>query len=460
MEHLILASLLCFWFVLLGFPRTYLTVLFFVAPLHGLFVRVGLDLDFFKAGLLVSPLLALHGITWRPLRFIARPLLLLATCAGLLFAWQFLSQEITEYDILRQFDVDQRMAISLLLWLSRLFLVVLIASLARGLADVERWVGSYVAGVVLVCGYGLLQEGSFLLTGDPITGIVRDGLLGTSQDFSTVEFGGLQLLRVHSLSREPKDLALFCCPVIGWLISRMFIQRRTLKTYALACTVVLSAFLTFSSSLIMIFPAILVCAIPKIRRRYSWVLLATIVLASAPLFWRIAEVRVFERFLKGVDLLQESRERPALQFVQDHVPRSLLGYGVGSQAFLLPAYMPVYYRQVTYETSSLSGVDSLAVGLLVDLGVPGALLMLLIAMKVLRSPELKTSRGLPLRAALWGSLVAAIPLNPDLRNAVLWLFLGVACALWFQERQSARRAGAWVFQRVAAEASAGRASSS
>lgn len=397
-----------------------------MAPLHGLFVREGIDIDLFKAGLLMSPLLCVYDIKLQRLRSFVRPLLLLVVCGGLLFWWQVMTGELAAYEPRL---AHQRMATGLGMWLLRILTVGLIVSLSRGFKDLRAWGWSYVAGVLTVCVYGLMQQGYFLWAGDPITPIYRDGLLGASTDFSAIDVGGLHLLRIHSLSREPKDLALFCCPAIGWLISQTFLGARSVRNCFLLGVVLLTASLTFSSSFLLILPLILLGALSATRLGNSRLLLfVAVLMAIAPLIWKVSEVRVFERFTRTEDLLQESRERPALQFMKDRFPRSLLGFGVGSQAIFLPSYMPRYYSLLSAEPSDKAGMDSLALTLLVDLGVSGVLLALWIALRVLRSQQLKRPRGQPFRAAFWSVLVASLPLNPDLRNAVLWLFLGLACA--------------------------------
>jgi hypothetical protein len=104
-------------------------------------------------------------------------------------------------------------------------------------------------------------------------------------------------------------------------------------------------------------------------------MIAAFALVILPSLFLLFSVWVLGRFGDTTELLQESRERPAVGFFLAHLPRSLVGYGVATQAFYLPSEMPVFWSVETVNGAVVANVDSSARSLALDLGVPGVLLL-------------------------------------------------------------------------------------
>lgn len=320
-----------------------------------------------------------------------------------------------------------RLSIATGLFLLRLSLPFLICAFLKKPSEVTACAAAYVNSVLVLCGYALVQQAVFVLTGHPITYVMRQGVFGESSEVSTVQVFGQTLMRVHSFSKEPKDLALFCLPAIGWLWSQLGVQR----TAVIKLVVILAAsVLTFSSSFVLVFPAVVgVVELLRhrrgIRRRPATYVFGALVLAAfVPFYLNVSQVRVQERFNRAEDLLQVGRERPLYFFLSEQFPRSLFGYGVGTQTSFLPGYMTREYWSKSLDTREVVGVDSFAMTIFSDLGIQGFLLVLFAVVGTVRSKRV----SLPTKAALASVALAGIPLNCDLRSGVFWLFLGLATA--------------------------------
>jgi hypothetical protein len=196
--------------------------------------------------------------------------------------------------------------------------------------------------------------------------------------------------------------------------------------------------LTFSSSLYLMAPLLVATFVLMqpdrnlVRAAWQAAATATVVLFlglvpyAASFLTNAWTARTTERFSEAIDVLQVSRERPALEFAQSEFPRPLLGYAVGAQAFYLPAWMPAEYRQSIFDANASAGVDSFWFALFLDLGIPGVVLFCWACMLALRTPRNgSASNTWPYRAALIGTLIMSIPLPSDLRSGLVWLMLGV-----------------------------------
>jgi hypothetical protein len=138
------------------------------------------------------------------------------------------------------------------------------------------------------------------------------------------------------------------------------------------------------------------------------------------LFPTVSEVwklRVTGKIRRGEGLAASRRVRgPALDFFTEQFPRALAGYGVGTEAFYLPAYMPDEFRYRLLDYQAAAGLDSFWFSLLLDLGLPGVLLFGWCCIKVLRCPAVARRRTWDYRAALVTLLITGIALPVDLRS--------------------------------------------
>lgn len=427
LNAIVLGLEVALWLLLFSQPRRYLKALFMLAPWLGLYVVMGAEWDFFKVGLVMSPLLWLWGPRMPSLGRIRVALFGVAIIAVILLSWQLFSREVQQYDILRTVNLDSRLSIATSLFLLRLSLPFLICAFLKRPSEVNVCAAAYVNSVLVLCAYALFQQAVFVFTGHPVTYVMRQGMFGDSTEVSSVQVIGWTLMRVHSFSKEPKDLALFCLPAIGWLWSQLGVQRTAVAKLVL---ILAAAVLTFSSSFVLVFPAVVfVVEMLRhrrgIRRRPATYVFGTLVLAAfVPFYLSVSQVRVQERFNRAEDLLQVGRERPLYFFLADQFPRSLFGYGVGTQTSYLPGYMTREYWSKSLETREVVGVDSFAMTLFSDLGLQGLLLVLAAVVTAIRNKRV----SLPTKAALASVALAGIPLNCDLRSGIFWLFLGLAAA--------------------------------
>jgi hypothetical protein len=410
------------WGLLATRRRLYLRSLFATAPWIGLYVSTKWELDLFKVGLLFVPLV----LTQVRLSSKNRTPLLFAAGLGALalghWAWQLMSGELTCGMTGSRPDFE-RLSVSVGMLLLRLALFVYILGAVRSTEEALSCLRWYCGSMFALACYGLLQEAAWLLARTPITPIYRAGILGQFVEFATVQVGSVELLRVHSFCREPKDFALFATPAIAFLGWQVVFARGGGQqgSRVLQLLIILTAaMLTFSSSLLLILPVVvgmLFWMAPK-RRVSRVVRLIVALITLLPVWWFFSRERVLRRFSRFDDLLQVSRERPALEFWRWNLPRSLLGCGVGTQAFYLPDWMSPEFGRVEANV----GIDSFWLTVLLDLGLPGSILMAGIVFHLLRRRPV--GRGsLALRAAAIATTLASIPLQGDLRSAVLWLML-------------------------------------
>jgi hypothetical protein len=426
------------WTVLLTRPKLFVTALLVSAPWPGLFVRAGWEFDVFRTGLLFSPLLAARGLRPRRLGGSRFPLLLLAAYAAAVGAWALGSRELLEYDAARIVPFDERIAVQTVLFAWRCALPLLVVSIGEGDRDIEKWLNAYAWSVFVLCSYGLLQAVAFLSLGTPITPILRDGLFGNVTEYATVNILGRDLLRVHSFSREPKDLALFCVPALAWLFVRVSAPwgRRRRADQVRFVVISACALLTFASSLLLMVPFMFVLIErlrPKMRIHRSlryWVGAVGTLALLLPLFLMTSQNRVWQRFQSISGLIQPSRERPALEFLRESWPRSAFGFGVGTQAFYLVSRMPAEYAQKVLDHRVAAGADSMVVSTLADLGIPGLLLALWCVGSALRTKR-NDAVVWAVRAAMAATTLMSLPLNPGQQGALLWLLIGLTClAKW------------------------------
>ncbi|MBI4874392.1 MAG: hypothetical protein HY822_07155 [Acidobacteria bacterium] len=438
---------------MLARPRLFIAALFAAAPWLGLYVTVGWEVNAFKCGLMLSPLLAIHGLRSSRLGRVGRPLLLLVLYGCAASGWALVAKEVVVHDVLNVVVYEFRVLVQVFVFLLSAALPLLIVSAGRSVADIEKWMNAYLWSVFVLCGYGLVQTLSYLAFQNPITPIYRDGLFGTFSEFATVDILGLRFLRVHSFSREPKDLALVCVPALAWLFVRVstpgLLQGRSRRIDVCQFVVIATcALLTFASSLLLMLPVLLV-AVELIRpvfettRRIRYGLRVAGVLAlGIPLFAIVAQKRVIDRFhgptqsLEMESFIQPSRERPALDFLLSTWPRSALGYGIGTQAFYLPNRMPAEFSKQVLDQRTAAGVDSLVIGTTADLGIPGLVLYTMIFLAALTTRRNEAEIVWPVRAALLAALLMGIPLNPAQHGGILWLLVGQACLLRALQRST------------------------
>jgi hypothetical protein len=419
-------------------PAAFVTLLFAAAPWMGLFVQYRYQLDAYKIGLLLLPALFFACIT-RNVKLRAGempwPLVALIAYACLLTVWQLWTSEASTFQTVHSTPFNERMTASGVLFVLRVlgFLAVTSVCLTPGVRS--RCASVYVGSVLILAVFGIVQELAYVVTGRFLTFIMRDGIFGNfNETAGAVNLGGLSLMRIYSFSREPKDFALFCLPAIALLIaqSSTSITNRQRTVVGFKLLVILTAgALTFSSSFFILLPAVILATFmvrlnlraslrPLRQLRWIWALVAVL-----PLIAAASQERVLGRFGTWDDLLQVSRERPALAFMADNTPRWFAGFGVGSQAFFLPSYMPGEYANFIYKSGATAGVDSFFMALLLDLGLIGALLFLAFVARLLKRSG--NQAAFPYRAAFVATLLSGIPFQVDLRSGVLWLFAGL---LW------------------------------
>ena len=422
-------------------PSTFVTLLFAAAPWMGLFVQWGFQMDAYKIGLLVLPLLLLSCSSQKiKLRVskIPLPLMALLAYSVILTAWQMWSSEMMFFREMLTASAapfSQTLMASEALFILRILSFLAVASICVTPQLRNRCAAVYVGSVLALALFGIAQEIVYLLSGSFLTSIMRDGLFGSFRETAgTVDVAGVSLMRIYSLAREPKDLALFCLPAIALLIAQSSTstrrgQRRlvTLKLFA----IMLAGLLTCSSAFLILLPLVIVATLVlrlKIRGarsqlnqlRWVWALVVLI-----PLLAGASQTRVIERFGSWIDLLQVSRERPAVAFMADNTPRWFAGFGIGTQSFYLPSYMPAQHSADVNRLGGLAGVESFYLALLLDFGLIGAFCMLAAVVTLLKRGG--NHATFPYRAAFVATLLAGVPLEVDLRSGILWLFAGL---LW------------------------------
>lgn len=446
LNYLFATVLLLGWIPLLARPRAFVTALFATAPWLGLYATLGWEINAFKCGLLLSPLLLLHGVRPGRLGKAGRPLAALVLYGVAASGWALAAREVIVYDVLNVVAFELRVLVQLLVFLLSAGLPLILTTVGRTAVDIERWMGAYIWSVFVLCVYGLIQTLAYLAFADPITPIYRDGIFGAFSEFATVDILGFSFLRVHSFSREPKDLALVCVPALAWLFVRVstpgVTQRRSRRIDLCQFAVIAAcALLTFASSLLLMLPVLLIAVelirpvFERTRRARYGLRVAGVLALGIPLFAAIAQKRVVERFhapnqsVQVESFIQPSRERPALDFLRNTWPRSAFGYGIGTQAFYLPSRMPAEFSKQVLDQRTAAGVDSLVIGAFADLGVPGLVLYTILFLAALSTRNNEAHIVWPVRAALLAALLMGIPLNPGQHGAILWLLIGQACLL-------------------------------
>ncbi|MGO9239983.1 MAG: O-antigen ligase family protein [Bryobacteraceae bacterium] len=417
-------------------PESYLWLLFAVAPWPGLYVAMIWNLDAFKLGLLLAPLVLLLRLPHHETRLF-RVLAALLGYALILAAWQVITHEVVEFDVLKHLDIQVRLAAANYLFLCRLLLVFLVCSVARTQTALRSCIHAYVGSAAVLGLYGLIQEGSFLAQGNPITFMHDKGILGDANRIATADIFGVTFLRIYSFCMEPKDLALFMAPAIAFVSTTLSVGARDFGRrsfqWVLLTVLCAAALLTFSTSLLIVAPLMLLgieLAGPRSNssravRRFA--VIAALLLIASPVLEEMWKVRVDQRLSSGeTTILQKSREAPALEFLVDHLPRSLVGYGVGTQAFYLPSYMPAEFREMANSSDVVVGMDSFWFSLLLDLGIPGVLLVGMACLQCLGRGSKRHDSSWPYRAAFLATVVMSIPQQGDLRSGILWLFMGLA----------------------------------
>ncbi len=427
------------WFCAALRPATFVTLLFAAAPWVGLFVQYGYQLDIHKIGLLLLPVLFLSCIA-QGLRLrvnkIPWPLIALVGYACLLTIWQLWSSEVLAFESVSASPFKETMMASGSLFVLRALSFLAVASICLTPRRRNRCASAYVGSVLVLALFGIAQELAYVFYGNFLTYIMRDGIFGSFHETAgTVDVAGMTLMRVYSFSREPKDLALFCLPAIALLIAQISTSktgsRRKFASFELL-VIMVAGILTFSSAFFIILPFIVLTTLAlrlKLRgsissvRQLRWMWALALVL---PLLVAGSHERVSQRFTSWGDLLQESRERPAVAFMADNTPRWFAGFGVGSQTFYLPSYMPEEFSTVIYQVGGTVGVESFFLAVLLDLGLIGAFLLLAAVVCLLKKSGDRAS--FPFRAAFVATLLAGIALQIDLRNGILWLFAGLLLA--------------------------------
>jgi hypothetical protein len=440
-DFLFVGAIASIYLCLILRPRWYLYALFFAAPWMGMVVRIGWMLEPFKIGLLLSPALYLGLRVSRRVAAPLKPIACLLAWAAALFIWQSLSREIVAFDVLRSDVLSTRLEVANVMFFLRLALFGLVLCYIDA-ATVPRCMALYVGAVSLLAFYGAIQEISFITLGDPITYALSDShsLIRTSgANFSGTLFG-ISILRINSFFGEPKDLAFFVMPALAFVFAKARIpdprlQERAWVTKAQMGLLTIVGIMSFSSSFLIVLPVLFVTLLalePRMRGRRKRVLLSIAVcLCCIPLFGAIWQIRVRERFGSPIEFLQESRERPAWGFFLDKFPRSLLGLGVGTQAYYLPGLMGAEFQNSVAKVDAAAGMDSFLLSLLLDLGVPGALFFLWLCWKIIRGDRARTPENWPYTAAAIGAILISVPLQGDLRSGTLWLLLALA---WVRQR--------------------------
>jgi hypothetical protein len=435
LSFIYLALWISFWLGMLRRPKVYVLALFVTAPWIGLWVKLVWMLDPFKIGLLLSPILLLRVHKVRRLGAVTFPLVAFAGYAILLMSWQIFSGEVTQFDRLNHLTLGGHLVAANGMFLLRIGLLAIVVTVVNSGKDAQRCLAAYTTSVSVLAAYAIIQELAFALFGTPITAIKQYGLFDGASVYFPVDVFGIQLVRAAAFCNEPKDMALFIMPAIAYAFTSMkgggSPGRRAWRR-AEFCCLLCAGVLTFSSSLLLLGPLVLV-ALEALQPRRSltqllprYFVYGCVALLVFPAVSEVWNLRVATRFTKSKDLLQEAREAPALEFFKEQFPRALAGYGVGTQAFYLPAYMADEYRYRLLDYQGAAGLDSFWFSLLLDLGLPGALLFGWCCIKVLRCPAAAKQRTWDYRAILVAVLITGIALPVDLRSAVLWLFLGLA----------------------------------
>jgi hypothetical protein len=430
-----LALWISFWLFMLRRPKAYVVTLFVTAPWIGLWVKLVWMLDPFKVGLLLSPILLLRVRKVRYLGAVTLPLTTLAGYAALLMSWQFFSGEVTQFDRLNHLTLGGHLVAANGMFLLRIGLVAIVVTVVNSGKDAQRCLSAYTTSVSVLAAYAIIQELSFALFGTPITAIKQYGLFDGASVYFPVDVFGIQLVRASAFCNEPKDLALFIMPAIAYAYTSMkggASPGQRVWRRAQFCCLLCAGVLTFSSSLLLLGPFVLVALealqpnrkLKQLLPRY--IMYGCVALFLFPTVSEVWKLRVTARFAERKDLLQQAREGPAFDFFTEQFPRVLAGYGVGTEAFYLPAYMPEEFRYTLLDYQAAAGLDSYWFSLLLDLGLPGVLLFGWCCIKVLRCPAVARRRTWDYRAALVTLLITGIALPVDLRSAVLWLFFGLA----------------------------------
>jgi hypothetical protein len=430
-----LAFWIAFWLLMLRRPKLYILALFVTAPWAGLWVRLIWMLDPFKVGLLLTPILLLSVHKLRRLGAVTWPLAAFVGYALALMAWQFISSEVSQFDRLHHITLSGRLMSANGIFLMRVGLAAIVVTIVNSSKDAQGCLAAYTASVSFLAVYAIIQEFSFAIFGTPITAPTTFGLFAGASAYVPVEVFGIHLFRAAAFSGEPKDLALFVMPAIAYAYTSMkgggAGRRRAWRRVQFFC-LLFAGVLTFSSSLLLLGPLVLVtleALQPNRKLKHlipRYIMYACVALFLFPTVSEVWKLRVTGRITEGKDLLQESRERPALDFFKEQFPRPLAGYGVGTEAFYLPAYMPDEYRYRLLDYQAAAGLDSFWFTLLLDLGLPGVLLFVWCCIKVLRCPAVAKRPTWDYRAVLVTILITGIALPVDLRSDVLWLFFGLA----------------------------------
>jgi hypothetical protein len=430
-----LAFWIAFWLLMLQRPKLYILALFVTAPWAGLWVRLIWMLDPFKVGLLLSPILLVGVRKLRRLGAITLPLTAFAGYAIALMAWQLLSSEVTQFDRLNHLTLSGHLVSANGMFLLRVGLVAMVVTVVDSSKDAQRCLAAYTMSVTILAMYAIIQEFSFAVFGNPITATNQFGLFAGASVYVPVDVFGIHLIRTSAFSGEPKDLALFVMAAIAYAYTSMKREgspgRRAWRRVQFSC-LLCAGVLTFSSSLLLLAPFVLVtleALQPNRKLKHllpRYIMYACVALFLFPTVNEVWKLRVTERFAQRKDLLQEAREGPAFDFFKEQFPRPLAGYGVGTEAFYLPAYMPDEYRYRLLDYQAAAGLDSFWFTLLLDLGLPGVLLFVWCCIKVLRCPAVARRPTWDYRAILVTILITGIALPVDLRSDVLWLFFGLA----------------------------------
>src|ERR1017187_386346 len=255
----IIALIACGWICALFSPRWYLRALCATAPWQGLYLIMVWNLDAFKIGLLLSPILFLVIRRSAPTGKLLLPLLLLAAYALCLVGWQVMTKEVAAFDQLGHLSLSSRITTANGIFLCKLLVIVLICKVVKSREEARTCINSYVTSVSVLALYGLVQEAAFLATGDPITPIYTAGLFGEHQQTVTADVFGFTFLRVYSFSMEPKDLAFFLVPAIAFVsaslsVARSERRRHNWLRWTQLAIMSAAALLTFSTSLLVILP--------------------------------------------------------------------------------------------------------------------------------------------------------------------------------------------------------------
>lgn len=431
-----MGTMVIVWIVMAGRQSHFLYGLFATAPWAGLYVVLQWQLDLFKIGLLFVPLMLVRTRSAGR----NRKLLILTASLGILAAvhlvWQLGSHEVEAYDVVDSLSTSQRLSVAFTMFALRLALFLFVIAAVRSLAVAQSCLRWYCNSLFVLACYGIIQEVVYRLSGNVVTPIYRAGVLNALGDYQAVMVGLVDVLRVNSFCGEPKDFALFATPAIVYLGHYVLLETRSrARSVAIAQLVVITAaaFLTLASSLLLMMPIILSVIVILSANGMRRVRIALLALALGTALWPIwnlfSEIRIFERFQGFNDLLQISRERPALHFWLEHMPRSLLGFAVGGQAYYVPANMPSSFMQEAIRIGHSVGIDSFWLSMLFDLGLPGLTITLIIIGSTIFYRRMSDRPVAPLRGAAVAAALISIPLQGDLHSAVLWLMVGAAAGV-------------------------------